>query len=212
LHRHVDVYLDESGDLGFSLGSSKHFIVVALVTQETSRLARIVRRCHRKFGSSCKGNPELKFNRSSEPLRRFFLEGISKTDSWIIWNGIRKSQVDASMRSDKDAIWRHVASRTVSEVSKRIHASSMRIIIDRRSIRKVARKALDDLLLEEVMSHHAGFFPPVVWLSHVDSTASEGLQVADHVAGAVFQSVERDNHAYLKMIEEKIAHGEVQHP
>ena len=212
MYKHVDVYLDESRDLGFSSCSSKHFVVVALVTQEPNRLARIVRRCHRKFGSSCRGNPELKFNRCSERLRRFFLEGVSKTDSWIIWNGIEKSRVDVNTRSDKDAIWRHVASRTVSEVSRRTHARSMHIVIDRRSIKKVARKALDDLLREEVLDHHSGVFPPVVWVSHVDSTLSKGLQVVDHVAGAVFQSVERGNHAYLKMIEAKIAHGEVQHP
>ena len=212
LYGHVDVYLDESGDLGFSPGGSKHFIVVALVAEESNRLARIVRRCHRKFGSSCRGNPELKFNRSSEPMRRFFLNGVSKTDTWIVWNGIRKSRVDVSLRSDKDAIWRQVASRTVSEVSRRIHARSMHIIIDRRATKKVARKALDDLLWEEVMEHHSGIFPPVVRVSHVDSSMSEGLQAVDNVAGAVFQSVERGNHAYLKMIEARIAYGKIQQP
>ena len=36
--------------------------------------------------------------------------------------------------------------------------------------------------------------------------------LGSNVAGAVFQSVERGNHAYLKIIEAKIAYGGVQQP
>ena len=43
MYRHVDVYLDESGDLGSSPGASEHFIVVALVVFQDERLARLTR-------------------------------------------------------------------------------------------------------------------------------------------------------------------------
>jgi hypothetical protein len=207
LYDHVDVFLDESGDLGFSAGASEHFIVAALATRQEERLARLTRKCRRRFGSCIKGNPEIKFNRCSDQVRRFVLDGVAKTDSVIVWSGIGKSSVSLGRRLDKDAIWRSVAANTLSEVSRRLRVESMHVVVDRRSVKKVARKVLDGDLTEAVLRHHAGVFPPAVRMSHLDSASSAGLRVVDHVAGAVFQSLERGNHTYLEMIESRTAHG-----
>jgi hypothetical protein len=207
MHRHVEVYLDESGDMGFSKGGSEHFIAAALVVRHDDRLVRLERRCRRKFSSSLKGNPEIKFNRSSESVRRFILEGVSRIDSMAVWSGITKSSVSLSRRQDKDTLWTQVAVDAVSEVSRRLHVGSMHIVIDRRHIKKVARKAVDDAIEEAVSKHHAGIFAPSVRTSHLDSSSSPGLRIVDHIAGAVFQSVERGDHTYLRLIEAKISHG-----
>lgn len=64
-------------------------------------------------------------------------------------------------------------------------------------------------LANEVETHHFGHFPPTVEVSLVDSKRSEGLQVVDYIAGAVFQSVERGKSSYLRIIERRVVHGEV---
>jgi len=211
MHRHVDVYLDESGDLGFSGGSSEHFIVVALVVPRGMRIARITNKCHRRFKSSLTGNPEIKFNRCGVPARRFVLSAISATDSLIVWSGVRKSTIGPSLRADKDAIWRQVACQTVSDVSRRLCVRSMDIVVDRRSVKKVVRSALEAALEETAVRCHAGAFPPEVCVSHLDSASSPGLRVVDHVAGAVFQCLERGDRTYIDIIGERILCGVLRH-
>jgi hypothetical protein len=209
LYGHVDVYLDESGDLGFSDRSSKHLVVVALATAAPHTLARIVRRAHRKFSLDDGSGGEFKFNRSREPLRRFFLESMAETDSWIVWGSATKSGASRRSLRDGGSLWGYVASRTVSEMSRATHAKSIHLVVDRFSPRPNANRSLAIRLVNEVEAHHAGHFPPKVKVSLVDSRMSEGLQVADHVAGAVFQSVERGESSYLRMIERTVVRGEV---
>ena len=209
MHKHVEVYLDESGDLGFSNRSSKHLVIVALATSSPHTLARIVRKAHRKFSLDDGSGSEFKFNRSREPLRRFFLERIAETDSWIVWGSATKSGASRRSLGDGDSLWGYVVSRTVSEMSMATHTKSIHLVVDRLSPRPNVNRSLAIRLANEVETHHSGHFPPTVEVSLVDSKRSEGLQVVDYVAGAVFQSVERGESSYLRMIERRVVHGEV---
>ena len=207
MHRHVEVYLDESGDLGFSPRSSRHFVIVAVATAEPHKLARIVRKAHRRFSLVDGAGPEFKFNRSREPLRRFLLDGIARTDSWITWGCTLKALAKPEHRGDKEALWQSLSARTVAEMSRRTHAAAVHIVVDRRSLTKAVRQSLSERLVWEMKWNHAGHFPPGVTVSHVDSSLSAGLQMADQVAGAVFLNVERGDRSYLSLIEAKIKHG-----
>jgi len=204
MHRHVEVYLDESGDLGFSKGSSRHFIVAALVVDGDVNIARIVNKCHRRFGSSLSGNPELKFNRSPDRVRKFILSAVSATGAGIAWSGIRKSNLGESRMIDREAVWRMVAARTVSGASSRISTKSMHIVVDRRSIRKVAMESLDSSIQVAVKRHYMGQFEPELRISHVSSASFPGLQLVDNIAGAVFQRLERGKERYMELIENNI--------
>ena len=209
MHNRVEVYLDESGDLGFSNRSSKHLVIVALATTSPHALARIVRKAHRKFSLDDGSVTEFKFNRSREPLRRFFLDHIAETGSWIVWGSATKSGAYQRSLGDGDSLWGYVASRTVSEMSRATHTKSIHLVVDRLSPRPNVNRPLAVRLSNEVETHHAGHFPPAVKVSLVDSSRSEGLQVVDYVAGAVFQSVERGESRYLRMIERRVVHGEI---
>ncbi len=207
MHRHVEVYLDESGDLGFSDRSSKHLVIVALATAAPHSLARIVRKAHRKFSLDDGSGAEFKFNRSREPMRRFFLERVAETGSWIVWGCATKSGATQRSLGKSDLVWRYVAARTVSEMSRATRTRSIHLVLDRFSPRPNLNRALAAHLAEEAETHHAGHFPPTVRVSLVESGRSEGLQVADYVAGAVFQSVERGDSSYLRMIQSRVVHG-----
>ena len=209
MHKHVEIYLDESGDLGFSDRSSKHLVIVTLATAAPHTLSRIVRKAHRRFSLDDGSGAEFKFNRSREPLRRFFLECIAETDSWIVWGSATKSGASQRSLGDGDSLWGYVVSRTVSEMSRATHTKSIHLVVDRLSPRPNVNRSLAMRLVKEVETHHAGHFPPTVNVSLLDSSRSEGLQVADYVAGAVFQSVERGESSYLRMIERRVVHGEI---
>ena len=201
------MYLDESGDLGFSSRSSKHFVVVVIATREAHKLARIVRRGHRRFGAAGRSFAEIKFNSSGAQLRRYVLEGLAQTDARIVWGGVRKAPVPVGLFPEGLGLWDYVASRAISELSRRTAARSMHLTVDKFSNRLVVRMEVARRLVDETVIHHGGYFPPIVTISQIDSMKSEGLQLADFVAGAVFRSVENGDDSYLSLLGETMVCG-----
>lgn len=202
---HVEVYLDESGDLGLSPTSSKHLVVAALATAEPRVLARIVRRSRRRYG--LEGVGELKFNKDGDTLRRFVLESLGRTDSSVAWGAVVKSNAPPPLKGDKNGLYQYLVRRTVSDLSKGIHAKRLCVLIDRRSTEPTVRRALEGRIGSDVVMNHAGYLPPIVMVGHMDSVNSEGLQIADYVAGTVFQRLERGDGSYLGSIADRIIHG-----
>ena len=72
---------------------------------------------------------------------------------------------------------------------------------------RIVRDRLSERLRWEVERNHGGHFPPRVTVSHIDSATSAGLQIADHIAGAVFLSLERGDSSYLRRTEDKCVSG-----
>jgi hypothetical protein len=104
----------------------------------------------------------------------------------------------------------HVLSeRCVAGVSRTVHVSSMNIIVDKRWSKEKTRDVYDRAVTSAAIEHHPGVFPPAIRVSHMDSEATPGLQAADFVAGAVFQSVERGNDFYLKLIQSRVVESEL---
>ena len=207
LRNQLEVYLDESGDLGFSHSSSRYFLIVALVTVDSSELGRIIRRARRRFSNVYKIGGEFKFNRSGDALRRFVIESIAGTQCQIYLGAVDKFNTMPRMRLSKDEMWKEVAISVLSEVSWRTRSKSIQVILDRRPMKAGPRAALDACLKGAVSNCYVGYVPPIVSVSHFDSARTEGLQVADHVAGALFQSIERGNHGFYHLLEKRIISG-----
>jgi hypothetical protein len=209
LYDHVDVYLDESGDLGSSSGSSRYIVVAALATDESHEFRRLVRASRKRFRSETGGAIEFKFNRSSAKLRMRFLEDIARTHSWIAWCGFEKSRMLPALKPERERLLHVISGSVVSEIARRTHARSMNVIVDKRWTKERQRNDFSRYVEKMVSFHHSGYFAPALEISHFDSMACEGLQVVDFVAGAVFKSVERADGSYLGVIGRNILHGEL---
>ena len=71
-HNSVVILLDESGDLGCSPRSSRHFVVAAMVISDSGKLDRLTKNVRKKLGKKeCVG--ELKFNNAMDPTRELIL-------------------------------------------------------------------------------------------------------------------------------------------
>lgn len=209
MHKHVEVYIDESGDLGFSARSTRYFVVAALALPEPDGMTRVVKRIRRRHFLRFERSMEFKFNRSSESARRLLLDGIASTVPSISWGGIVKENTPKALRDDKNALYGHLCCRTAMELTRNLRSRSIRIVLDRRSGNRSVRRNLEVSLERAVVSRHPGHFPPEVVISHTDSMACGGLQAADFVAGAVFQELERSNPTYLDRIRGSVVHGEL---
>lgn len=207
LYNHIDVYLDESGDPGLSPSSSKHLVVAGIASAESFRFRRLVRETRRRFGSETSRWSELKFNRSSNNLRVHLLKGIAATDSFIVWTGIVKRGSLDKFKSRREELVRSVFAEVASEVSGRLRSRRMDLVVDRRTNKEREKKEFDSVLKAAVFAKHAGYFPPMVRVRHIDSFNSYGLQLADHIAGAVFRMLEFNDDSYIRLITPRIEYG-----
>lgn len=207
MHRHVEVYLDESGDLGFSEASSRHFVVVAMATNRPVELQRLVRRVRKRRGSCSRVSAELKFNSSPDRVRTSMCEGISESGAVIAWCAATKSNVPAAMRTDKRMFYLGMCANVLTDLSKQIVADSAHVILDKCSGNRSVMVGLEGTVVRALHVHHAGHFPPRVSVSHLDSQRSEGLQVADFVAGSIFRSLERSDNTYRDLVELRVTSG-----
>ncbi|MBI4572235.1 MAG: DUF3800 domain-containing protein [candidate division NC10 bacterium] len=90
------VYLDESGDLGFSEASSNHFIIGFLATETEVTLKRRVKRVKEQFGLGPK--IEAKASDSSPDLRRAMLRAVRASGAEIHAITVFKAHVHKRLR------------------------------------------------------------------------------------------------------------------
>jgi len=207
LYDHVDVYLDESGDMGFSPSSSRHLVVAGIASAESFQFRRLVRETRRRFESEARSWSELKFNRSSNNLRVHLLKGIAATDSFIVWTGIVKRGFQDEFKSRREELVRGMFAEVGSEVSGMLRSRRMDLVVDRRTNKERARKEFDSVLKAAVFAKHAGYFPPMVRVRHIDSFNSYGLQLTDLIAGAVFRMLEFNDDSFIRLIAPRIEYG-----
>lgn len=163
MHGQVEMYLDESGDLGYSARSARHMVAVALLTSDPVALRRLVRKASRRFGPRENHHlGELKFSTASHGLRMYLLEGIGRTDAGIAWAAVGGSSLPRLGKIDKESLMTSLFQEVVEGLSATCSADKVSVVMDRRRIREKTRNEFDRRMSEAVMSHHVGFFPPEV--------------------------------------------------
>jgi len=105
MHRRVNVYLDESGDLGSSPRSTRHMVVAALAVDDVRPVERALKSVRRLLGSEGYPMVEMKFRKSSCRLRRRFLEELSRANPRIAWCALDKREIDR-LESGAGAVFR----------------------------------------------------------------------------------------------------------
>jgi len=77
----MHIFLDESGDLGFSEKSQPYFVIAILITKDKKPIENCIKRVRqRKLPKKYKNKPELKYRNSNHIIRRSVLKCLSKRD------------------------------------------------------------------------------------------------------------------------------------
>jgi len=204
--RHRTAFIDESGDLGFSLRSSKHFTVVALVSPDPTTLERIPKRVRRrKLKKSLRRKPELKFYNSSPDVRRMVLRMIAEvTGTRIFCLIVEKHRSPDPPYPDSIELYQHACGSLLRGVlkSERIDGD-LQVVLDARRGNRKADLNLDSHLRSEIASEcrSLGLIPPNrIRVSRYDLHSSGGLQVADFIAGAVRRKYEEGDDSYYRIV------------
>ena len=80
---HIYIVLDEAGDMGFSKGSSRYFVMGAIIAraEDAKKIRRIPKKAREKLGKKKRDVPELKASKSNDKIRKFVLDGLYKCAS-----------------------------------------------------------------------------------------------------------------------------------
>src|SRR3989338_10061886 len=114
------MYIDESGDLGTKLNSSKFLVLAALVIDDPKELDRIIKNMRRnKFKKELRKANEIKANRSSGEVISYMLKKLNSVSGIkVYYIVLDKSKIYSDyLRSDKHKLYNFVAGKLANNIN-----------------------------------------------------------------------------------------------
>ncbi|MDI6708944.1 MAG: DUF3800 domain-containing protein [Candidatus Thermoplasmatota archaeon] len=189
------VCVDTSGDLDPK--GSHYFIVCFLAFKDRKKLEKSIENCRKKFGPD---EPELKFGKSDERVRKNLLTAISRESIKIGYY-----VVDKRTYFEK--------SQVLFPQLPPLRLSPMFAL----PLHEIVEKSAPFSITYDVGDFQKEIIPMVkqlgkeiygkrlILLNCKNSRADKCLQAADFVAGAIFQAYEKEMPTYFNLISKKIA-------
>ena len=210
---YVSIFVDESGNLGFTKNSTQMFVISyvivintlpAVIETKVKRLLKNIstkQRPNRKFG-------EFKFSKDSHETKQRFLNLIKTFNIKTGIVVIDKNSVKPSLKGDPAYLYNYLAVNYVitNIVNNHLIATDPynRIVytIDR-SLSTKSQKAFNTYCEEKIdylKNQRDRNMNVITNIAHANSILSPALQIADYIAGASYTKFEYNDPQYYDMI------------
>jgi len=190
----MHIYLDESGDLGWSLtlpyqqgGSSRYLVIAALIVQEThiKHVERLIRQLYSTFGWPAA--KEKKWVDMTAKARNTFADAtanlLKKHSPHMRCMAIvvRKAGVIERRREDPNLLYNFMTKKLLlDEMSQH---RTVYLAPDARSIKVESGNTFKDYLQTELL--YTAEADTTLHCHHTDSASCKAIQFADMLAGAI---------------------------
>ncbi len=200
------VFIDESGDLGFTKKSTKYYVIACIETRNLlGLLFRVIKKVRRTLGKKKKNIPEFKFARSDDVIRERLLKRVVEEDLLFSAIVLQKQMVYSYLRNKKDKLHNYLTGFIAESLNYEYsNEKEFKIIVDKFIMSEEKRKEFNWYLKHKLLNSYGRSNPPKIEIVHKDSQQNPGLQVADFVAGAVFQYYERGKCEFYEIIKPKL--------
>lgn len=196
----MDIFFDESGDVGWGLGGSRCIVLCAMATDSPQQVKRAVKRAKKKH--RIPADVELHASQMQPRIMEDLLRRLADLPIEIRATIINKSKVVPRLRENPNilynyacrwALCQHIAAQT-----------QVRLFMDSR-ITRVARSAesLPDYLRTQIWGEIGSDVDLEILMS--DSAHVLGLQAVDAVANAIFKKHERGETWAYDLIRKRMA-------
>lgn len=209
------LYIDESGDLGFSSKSTRYVVVAGMLIPSSNVrcVSRIPKKIRTKILKRSKRKiPEIKANSSNERVKRKVLEYLSKCANsngitvFFVWIDKKNTYQYIKSSGDNKSYHYNFMIAQIPRVFRKHflshHIKKLTIIIDDYPVKK--RKGVGTTRKEEFQRHLKSAFIHYCGLNvNIIQRSSAGipeLQVTDFVSHAYFQYLERGNAEYYDIL------------
>jgi hypothetical protein len=202
------IYLDESGDLGWSFdapfrsgGSSRYLTIAALcVPSEKKHLPkRVIKKLYEKFG--WRTDIEKKWSMMDETERTEFANAAhalckANADIHLHTITVRKQNVQAHIRADGNKLYNYMI--RLSLLGRMRHHSEVHLIPDPRSLKVESGNSLPDYIQTLLWFHLR--CETKLRMQPLEGYECRGIQFADMLCGAIQAGFEDNNFKYFKIM------------
>jgi hypothetical protein len=205
-HIRVDVYIDESGDIGFSERSSPFFVIIALIVHEPHQVERCFSKIRKnRLKKKYRELPELKFNNSDKVIKRRVLECLAQSNIEFWCSVLRKKQVYDYLQDKPQIVYNYLAGSLIAKIYEYYWPfSEMNVIVDK-SLNGIQKDLFDQYVANKTMEQNSPLFYPDVppTILHKDSRREPCIQAADFIAGAVHRKYRQADESCYFIIQNK---------
>lgn len=202
----VYLYIDESGDLGFTEKSKKYFILTAVKVsdEETQKkLSRITKKIRQRiFSKKLKKMTELKFSNTRESIRCMFLEKAAELPIQVYLLIVEKKKFEKIGQEDIIIFYSYLVKQLVNIIYTHFNDRKELFICLDRCLPASERDNLERYFKTEFLSLFKEI--PKLVIDHQASHNNGCLQVTDFICGALGCKYNHGDDKYAKIIQDKI--------
>lgn len=192
------MYIDESGDLGFKEGSSKFIIISALVVDDNRELDRIIKNMRRnKFKKELSKMSELKAYKMYDYIKIYMLKKLNSVKNIKIFHMVleKRKVFSEYLKEDKHKLYNFVAGKLAKNIL--MGDINMEIKVDKSKGNIFLQKDFNDYFRKMLEQGSDGMKCKI---EHSYSHSWSGLQFADLLAWCCFQKFENNDSSYLEKL------------
>lgn len=197
------VYIDETGDLGFGVGSTSHFTISALVFDNSSdkhKLEQMVRRTRKRKVPHVH---ELKGCDMNLQQKLFFWQQIHSIPFSIYSICVKKKNVNHELRFAKSRLYNWITRKLIDKIPLDKEESSLHIEIDR-SKNAYERKNFN----RYIRAHIEARVDPNVKISifHESSIDSRCIQAIDIFSHGIHHKYASNDSSWYDIFKDKVSY------
>ncbi len=198
------IFLDESGDLGFSEESSHWLILTVLFSNNHRRIEKCVKKVHKGLKKKYKKIGELHAYHADAITKKRILKLLAGVeDLKVLCIILNKKKVYTDLQNQKKYLYNYTANILLDRLhNKNIFNNSDKIVIciDQRETNKFLKKNFQDYLKNNLLKRGNKNFEIKIKPSQTEKC----LQAADFISWAIFRKYEKGDYEYYEIIKNKV--------
>ena len=208
--RHCHAFIDESGDFGLSIRSSKYVVMATVLTEEVRKLELIPRHIRRSnLGRKAfHRNVGLDFHSANERIRRQMLGEIMKINDVKIGSIVLdKSRVDDCFKRRGGEFYLRMCRRIAREIAVIAKdQKNIEITFDRMPFHYGHKSEFEYYILSTINDDmkHMRLIPRHIKLHIKSAEACPGIFTVGHIAGAIQKKYSLRDDSYYNIIKDAI--------
>jgi hypothetical protein len=203
----VNIYIDESGDIGSGSRSSDYFVIAAMVVRDPLCVKRCFSRIRRsKLKKKWKKIPEFKFNNTGNILKRRILDCLANCDLDIAYSVLRKRQLYPNLRDKPQIMYNYLTGSLIAKIIGHYRVNDEVVVLVDKSLRGIQRENFDQYVVYKAFEQYSGEGVGNInfVVKHCDSKNEPCIQAADFFAGAVHRGYREGDFSCYELIERRI--------
>lgn len=196
------IFMDESGDLGFSEKSSKWFMFTLAITNDKRSLERVTKKVWKPLKKKHKKLGELHAYHANNITRTRMLQNISEIEDLKVLSIIlNKKKVFVDLQNQKNYLYNYTANILLDRLHKKgvLQNESIELYIDKKDTKKSLTENFVKYLESSMTKRGKG-----MKVALHTSQDNKSIQAVDFLSWAIFRKYESGDYEYYELIKDRI--------